>query len=40
LSYLCDTQTNRQTKTGKNITSLAQVKIKYGTCYSSRSFCL
>ena len=25
LSYLCGTQTNRQTKTGKNITSLAKV---------------
>jgi len=27
LSYLANTQTNRQTKSGKNITSLAEVKI-------------
>jgi len=26
LSYLADSQTNKQTKTGKNITSLAEVK--------------
>jgi len=25
LSYLADTQTNKQTKTGKNITSLVEV---------------
>jgi len=25
LSYLADTQTNKQTKSGKNITSLAEV---------------
>jgi len=28
LSYLADTQTNKQTKTGKNITSLAEVKMQ------------
>jgi len=27
LSYLANTQTDKQTKTGKNITSLAEVKI-------------
>jgi len=28
LSYVADTQTNKQTKTGKNITSLAEVTNK------------
>jgi len=32
LSYLADTQTDKLTKYGKNITSLAEVNIK--VCYS------
>ena len=36
LSYLADTQTNKQTKTGKNITSLAEVIIILGMLSQKR----
>jgi len=36
LSYLADTQTDRQTKSGKNITTLAEVIMRSFYCTAMR----
>jgi len=37
LSYLADTQTDKQTKSGKNITSMAEIKMIITSCQHLRT---